>query len=69
MRKHERFSEVPIAMQEELKLPATTIEIPRVFPSMRDESLIPCSDSNAILHSLSLLERTLVFPEATRGVP
>ena len=38
MRKHERFSEVPIAMQEELKLPATTIEIPRVFPSMRDES-------------------------------
>ena len=34
MRKHERFSEVPVTMQEELKLPATTIETPQVFPSM-----------------------------------
>ena len=56
MRKHERVSEVPVTMQEELKLPTTTIETPRVSPINARWEPIP----------LQWLDSNPAFPLATR---
>ena len=68
LRKHDRFPEVLVASREP-KLPATTLDKRRYFPSMRDQALIPCRASRGIPSSLSILKRRLDSLYATQEVP